>query len=75
MAGFRIVPFIATHVKMNFFSWSYEKKVFSLSELANLHETTDIKLLWIGKIMYKVALLLSNVCMTCVLDHRVDLPV
>ena len=39
MAGFKIVPFIATHMKMNFFfSWSYEKKKFSQSELANLHE-------------------------------------
>ena len=46
MAGFRIVPFIAAHVKMDFFfffflSWNYEKKKkkkFSQSELANWHE-------------------------------------
>ena len=37
MAGIKIVPFIATHVNMIFFSLSYEKKI-SQSELANLHE-------------------------------------
>ena len=41
MAGFKIVPFIATHVKMKKKkkkSWSYEKKFFSQSELADLRE-------------------------------------
>ena len=42
MAGFRIVPFIATHVKMKKkkkkkFSELWKKKI-SQSELANLHE-------------------------------------
>ena len=28
MAGFKIVPFIATHMKMNFFfSWSYQNSL------------------------------------------------
>ena len=51
MAGFKIVPFIATHVKMKFFFMELCKTFFSQSELANLHEdnryqiiTTDIKL-------------------------------
>ena len=26
-AGFKIVPFITTLVKMKFFPWSYEKKI------------------------------------------------
>ena len=43
MAGFKIVPFIATHVKMIFFFMELrkkkkKKKKFSQSELANLHE-------------------------------------
>ena len=39
MAGFKIVPFIPTHVKMKKKkSWSYENKRLSQSELANLHE-------------------------------------
>ena len=40
MAGFKIVPFIATHVKMkNFFHGAMKKKKkISQSELANLHE-------------------------------------
>ena len=37
MAGFKIVPFIATHVKKNFHG-VMKKKNFSQSELANLHE-------------------------------------
>ena len=38
MAGFKIVPFIATHVKMKKFFHGAMKKIFSQSELANLHE-------------------------------------
>ena len=49
MAGFKIVPFIAMHVKKKIYrsinkkkkekkSWSYEFFFFSQSELANLHE-------------------------------------
>ena len=38
MAGFKIVLFIATHVKMKNFFHGAMKKNFSQSELANLHE-------------------------------------
>ena len=39
MVGFKIVPFIATHVKLKKKnSWSYEKKNVSQSELANFYE-------------------------------------
>ena len=38
IAGFEIVPFIATHVKMNFCFHGAMKNFFSQSELANLHE-------------------------------------
>ena len=40
MAGFKIVPFIAIHVKMIFFFFFHgaRKKNLSQSELANLHE-------------------------------------
>ena len=38
MAGFKIVPFIATHVKMKKKIPGAMKKFFSQSELANLHE-------------------------------------
>ena len=38
MAGFRIVPFIATHVKMKKNFHGAMNKIFSQSELANLHE-------------------------------------
>ena len=38
MAGFKIVPFIATHVKMKKNFHGAMKKNFSQSELANLHE-------------------------------------
>ena len=38
MAGFRIVLFITTHLKMKNFFHGAMKKKFSQSELANLHE-------------------------------------
>ena len=38
MAGFKIVPFIPTHVKMIFFSWSYDKKV----QRANLQKKQQL---------------------------------
>ena len=41
MAGFKIVPFIAMHVKTDFFFFFFHgamKKKISQSELANLHE-------------------------------------
>ena len=38
MAGFKIVPFIATHVKMKDFFHGAMKSFFSQSELANSHE-------------------------------------
>ena len=38
MAGFKIVPFIATHMKMKKIFMELRKKMFSQSELANLHE-------------------------------------
>ena len=48
MAGFKIVPFIATHVKMIFFffffSWSYEKKNSANQNSPICMKTTDIKL-------------------------------
>ena len=47
MAGFKIVPFIATHVKMIFFSWSYEKKNSANQNSPVCMKTTDIKLLYI----------------------------
>ena len=37
VAGFKIVPFIATHMKMKFFIHGVMKKKFSQSKLANLH--------------------------------------
>ena len=37
MAGFKIVPFIATHMKIKFFFHGAMKKIFQ-PELANLHE-------------------------------------
>ena len=46
MAGFKIVPFIATHVKMIFFfSWNYEKKNSANQNSPICMKTTDIKLL------------------------------
>ena len=44
MAVFKIIPFIATHVKMIFFFHGAMKKFFSQSELASCMKTTDIKL-------------------------------
>ena len=47
MAGFKIVPFVATHVKMIFFfffSWSYEKKISASQNSPICMKTTDIKL-------------------------------
>ena len=51
MAGFKIIPFIATHVKMIFFfffffffSWSYEKKFSANQNSPICMKTTDIKL-------------------------------
>ena len=38
VAGFEIVPFIATHVKMKNFFHGAMNFLFSQSELANLHE-------------------------------------
>ena len=39
MAGFNIVPFIATHVNMKKkIHGAMKKKMFSQSELANLHD-------------------------------------
>ena len=38
MAGFKIVPFIAMHVKMKKNFHGAMKKKFSQSEFANLHE-------------------------------------
>ena len=38
MAGFKIVLLLAIHMKMKFFFMELWKKIFSLSELANLHE-------------------------------------
>ena len=38
MAGFKIVPFIATHLKMKFFFHGAMNFFLSQSELANLHE-------------------------------------
>ena len=47
MAGFKIVPFIAMHVKINeeIFSWSYEKKNSANQNSPICFKTTDIKLL------------------------------
>ena len=46
MAVFKIVPFIATHVKMKFcFSWSNEKKISPNQNSPFCMKTTDIKLL------------------------------
>ena len=50
VVGFKIVPFIATHVKMIFFSWSYgkkkkKKKKNSANQNSPIYmKTTDIKL-------------------------------
>ena len=48
VAGFKIVPFIVTHVKMIFFffffSWSYEKNFSANQNLPICMKTTDIKL-------------------------------
>ena len=44
VAGFEIVPFIATHVKMIFFSWSYEKHFSANQNSPICMKTTDIKL-------------------------------
>ena len=45
MAGFKIVPFIATHVKMGKKkSWSYEKRISANQNSPICMKTTDIKL-------------------------------
>ena len=46
VAGFKIVPFIATHVKMKkLFSLSYEKNFSAIQNSPICMKTTDIKLL------------------------------
>ena len=46
MAGFKIVPFTASHVKMNFFffSWNYEKTFSAYQNSPICIKTTDIEL-------------------------------
>ena len=55
MAGFKIVPFIATHVKMKIFFHGAMKKFFSANQNSPIcKKTTDIKLLqnWQNSITY-----------------------
>ena len=48
MAGFKIVPFIATHVKMKtFFHGAMKKKISANQNSPICMKTTDIKLLHI----------------------------
>ena len=54
MVGSKIVPFIATHMKMKKFSWSYEKKNSANQNLPICIKTTDIKLYGYAKYLNAV---------------------